>query len=38
MSKKFKEKCTHENAYFFHENAPKYCPDCDKYIDGGKVL
>jgi hypothetical protein len=31
-------KCTHKNSYFFHENAPKYCPDCNNYIDGGKII
>jgi predicted Zn-ribbon and HTH transcriptional regulator len=28
------EKCEHKNSYFFHDNAPRYCPDCKKYIDG----
>ena len=30
--------CQHINACSFHENAPKFCPDCGKYIDGGKVI
>ena len=30
--------CEHKNAYFFHDNAPKYCPDCGRYTDGGKVI
>lgn len=30
--------CKHENSYHFHDNAPKYCPDCDNYIDGNKIL
>lgn len=33
-----KQKCKHNNAYFFHDNAPMYCPDCDNYIDGGQVI
>lgn len=35
---KNKIKCKHTKAYFFHENAPAYCPDCDSYIDGGKIM
>jgi hypothetical protein len=31
-------KCKHKKAYFFHENAPAYCPDCKNYIDGGKII
>lgn len=31
-------KCKHYNAYFFHDNAPMYCPDCKNYIDGGKII
>lgn len=23
--------CRHYNAYYFHENAPAYCPDCNSY-------
>lgn len=30
--------CKHKKAYFFHDNAPAYCPDCKKYLDGGEVL
>jgi len=32
------KKCKHENAYYFHENAPAYCPDCEEYIDGGHTM
>jgi len=32
------KKCKHEKAYFFHDNAPQYCPSCKKYIDGEKVI
>lgn len=35
---KKKLKCKHKNAYTFHENAPMYCPDCGKYVDGGKEI
>lgn len=31
-------KCKHENAHMFHENAPRYCPDCKHYIDGNKIV
>ena len=27
------DNCTHKNAYYFHDNAPAYCPDCKKYVD-----
>lgn len=30
--------CNHDKAYFFHDNAPMYCPDCGNYIDGGNVI
>lgn len=30
--------CKHEKAYWFHENAPAYCPTCDNYVDGGKIV
>jgi len=30
--------CLHSDAYFFHDNAPQYCPGCNKYIDGGNVI
>lgn len=30
--------CEHKKAYMFHDNAPSYCPDCGKYIDGGEVV
>lgn len=33
-----KIECIHENAQFFHENAPMHCPDCNNYIDGDKIL
>lgn len=23
--------CKHKSSYYFHENAPAYCPDCDTY-------
>jgi len=32
------QQCKHERSYFFHDNAPRYCPDCGKYIDGDKVI
>lgn len=25
--------CTHPNAHHFHDNAPRYCPDCDKFLE-----
>ena len=25
--------CNHLNSYHFHDNAPRYCPDCKKYIN-----
>lgn len=31
------EKCKHEHAYCFHENAPAYCPECKNYIDGNII-
>jgi hypothetical protein len=32
-----KEKiCFHIRAYYFRENAPAYCPDCNNYVDGDK--
>lgn len=33
-----KANCKHKNAYFFHENAPAYCPNCDRYIDGKEPI
>lgn len=30
--------CKHDNAYFFHENAPEYCPDCNCYVDGDFII
>jgi len=30
--------CNHDNAYYFHENAPAYCPSCKEYIDGGREI
>jgi hypothetical protein len=30
--------CKHNNAFFFHENAPLYCPQCESYIDGGMII
>jgi len=33
-----KKKCKHVKSYHFHENAPAYCPDCDNYVDGGKIV
>lgn len=24
--------CDHRMAYYFHENAPKYCPICGEYL------
>lgn len=33
-----KTKCRHRHAFFFHENAPMYCPKCGNYIDGGKIV
>ena len=32
------KKCSHNKAYFFHDNAPQYCPTCGNYIDGGEVV
>lgn len=32
------ETCTHRNAYYFHNNAPMYCPSCGHYIDGGQII
>ena len=26
-----KKTCKHKNAYYFHDNANPYCPDCDSY-------
>jgi hypothetical protein len=37
IQSKIKE-CKHKNAYYFHGNAPMYCPSCKNYIDGGKIL
>lgn len=31
-----KTNCKHKRAYYFHENAPLYCPDCNQYIDGNE--
>lgn len=31
-------KCNHKNSYHFHNNAPAYCPDCDSYVDGDRVV
>lgn len=36
--KKKSKTCKHSNAYYFHDNAPQYCPDCKQYIDGGKPI
>lgn len=33
-----KLKCKHKRAYHFHENAPRYCPDCKQYIEGQTVI
>ena len=30
-------KCSHKRAYYFHDNAPQYCPDCGQYVDGGNA-
>ena len=30
--------CLHKNSYYFHENAPKYCPGCDKFLNGIMLL
>ena len=27
-----RQKCRHRNAYYFHDNAPMYCPDCNEYV------
>lgn len=24
--------CNHRNSYYFHNNAPKFCPSCSKYL------
>lgn len=37
-SKKEPKDCNHKSAYFFHDNAPMYCPKCNSYIDGGRVV
>lgn len=29
-----KDACNHKNAYYFHDSAPAYCPNCKKYVDG----
>jgi hypothetical protein len=26
--------CDHKKRYYFHENAPSFCPDCESYVDG----
>ena len=30
--------CNHQRLYYFHENAPAYCPDCDNYLDSKFLL
>jgi len=30
--------CNHTYAFYFHENAPLYCPECGSYIDGGMII
>jgi len=30
--------CFHEKAYYFHDNAPMYCPDCKQYINDTIIL
>lgn len=30
--------CRHKRSFYFHENAPAYCPDCDCYLDGNTIL
>ena len=30
--------CTHKYAFYFHENAPLYCPRCNSYIEGGMII
>lgn len=27
-----KLECKHEEAYYFHENAPMYCPSCKEVV------
>lgn len=28
--------CKHQNAHWFHDNAPMYCPDCKTYLTDSK--
>lgn len=30
--------CKHNNAFFFHDNAPMYCPQCESYVDGVGIV
>lgn len=30
--------CSHKKAYSFHQNAPMYCPRCECYIDGERII
>lgn len=32
ITAKQKQRCEHQRAYSFHENAPMYCPDCNEYV------
>jgi len=24
--------CNHKKSYYFHDNAPPFCPDCENYL------
>lgn len=30
--------CKHKRRYYFHENAPAFCPDCESYVDGNIII